>query len=66
MILSPLFLALPIALVSRDPIPAVTAISDGVANLFRDVLSRVALAVFVTLLLLVMRLIVLSRYQGFQ
>jgi hypothetical protein len=52
-----------VALISCDRIPAVTGIADGAANLFLDFLFRFALAVFVTLLLLVVRSIVLDRYQ---
>lgn len=63
MILLLFFVALLIALVSRQPILAVTEIANGAANLFLDVLVRVAFAAFVALLLLVVRSIVLGRYQ---
>jgi hypothetical protein len=58
-----LFVGLLIVLVSCQSILAVTGIRNGAGNLFRDVLSPVALAAFVTLLLLVVRSIVLGRYQ---
>ena len=63
MILVLWFLGFLVALVSRDRIPAVTGIASGSANLFLDVVFRFALAVFVTLLLLVVRSIVLGRFQ---
>ena len=63
MILLLLFVACPITLVSRQPIPAVMGIANGAANLVLNVLSRLAFAVFVTVLLLVVRSIVLGRYQ---
>ena len=63
MILVLWFLGFLVALVSRDWISAATGIVSGAANLFLDVLFRFALAVFVALLLLVVRSIVLGRYQ---
>jgi hypothetical protein len=57
------FAALLIALLSRQPILAVTGIVDGAAHLFLAVLFRFALAIFVTLLLLVVRSMVLGSYQ---
>jgi hypothetical protein len=56
-------LALLIALVSRQPIPVVTRGANGTADLFRDVLSRVALPVFASLSFVVVRSIVLDRYH---
>jgi ACR3 family arsenite efflux pump ArsB len=58
-----LFVGLLIGLVSRQSILAVTGIQNGAGNLFRDVLSPVALAAFLALLLLVLRSMVLGRYQ---
>ena len=63
MILLLLFVALVIALVSREPILAVTGMANGAADLFLAVLSRVAFAVFVGFLLLVVRSMVLGRHQ---
>jgi hypothetical protein len=57
-----LLVALVIALVSREPILAVTGMARA-ADLFLDVASRVALAVFATLWLLAVRSIVPGRYQ---
>ena len=62
MILLLLFVGL-LVLVSCQSILAVTGIPNGAGNLFWDVLSPAALAAFVTLLLLVLRSIVLGRYQ---
>jgi hypothetical protein len=56
-----LFVAFLITLVSREP--AVTGTVNGAADLSLDVLSHVALAVFLTLLLLVVRSIALGRYR---
>lgn len=61
MILLLLFVTILLTLVSSEPIPAVTAC--GAANLFLDVLAPVAFAVFATLLLLVVRSMVLGRFQ---
>jgi len=58
-----LFVGLLTVLVSCQSILAVTGIPNSAGNLFRDVLSGVALAAFVTLLLLVVRSMVLGRYQ---
>jgi hypothetical protein len=58
-----LFAALLIAMVLREPIPAVTGIANGAVNLFLNVLPRVAFAVFVSFLLLVVRSIVLGRHH---
>ncbi len=58
-----LFVGLLTVLVSCQSILAVTGIPNGAGNLFWDVLSPAALAAFVTLLLLVLRSIVLGRYQ---
>ncbi len=58
-----LFVGLLTVLVSCQSILAVTGIPHGAGNLFWDVLSPVALAAFVTFLLLVLRSIVLGRYQ---
>jgi len=57
------FLGFFVGLDSLDRISAVTGTVSGAANLFLDVLFRFALAVFVALLLLVVRSIVLGRYQ---
>jgi len=54
------FVGLFIAMISREPTPA-TGIANGAADLFLNVLARVAFAAFVTLLLLVVRSIVRGR-----
>ena len=61
-----LFVGLLIVLVWCQSILAVTGIQNCAVNFFRDVLSRVALAAFLTLLLLVVRSMVLGRYQDFR
>jgi len=58
-----LFVALVIASVSREAILAVTGMANRAADLFLTVLSRVAFAVFVSSLLLVVRSMVLGRCQ---
>ena len=58
-----LFVGLLSVLVSCQSILAVTGIPNSPGNLFRDVLSRLALAAFMTLLLPVVPSIVLGRYQ---
>jgi hypothetical protein len=63
LILMPWFLGLFAALDSLDRISVVTGTVSGAANLFHHVLFRFALAVFVTLLPLVVRSIVLDCYQ---
>jgi hypothetical protein len=61
-----LFVTLLIALVSCQSILAATGIANVAVNLFLNVVSRVALVVFGTLLLLVVRSTVLGRRQGFR
>jgi hypothetical protein len=58
-----LFVGLLIVPVSCQSMLAVTGIPHGAGNLFRDVLSPVALAAFPTLLLLVLRSMAPGRYQ---
>lgn len=64
MILLLFFLALLLGAVSHTPIFALTAVADAVGNFLVDVLSRLALAAFVTALPLVVRSIALGRHQG--
>ena len=66
MIVGLLFVALLIALVSRQPILAQTGIPNVAADLFLNVVSRVAFVVFGTLLPLVVRSTVLGRRQDFR
>jgi hypothetical protein len=61
-----LFVALLIALVSRQPILAQAGITNVAVDLVLNVVSRVALVVFGTLLLLVVRSTVLGRRQDFR
>jgi hypothetical protein len=61
-----LFVALLIALVSRQTILAQARITNVAVDLFLNVVSRVALVVFGTLLLLVVRSTALGRRQDFR